>query len=42
MKTVPVGRSLIRFPKPVKVLSETEDDEEEEEVLDLAILGCGC
>ena len=35
MKTVPVGRNLIRFPRPLKVLSEMEDDEEE--VLDLAI-----
>lgn len=29
MKTVPVGRSLIRLPKLVNVLSENEVDEEE-------------
>lgn len=35
-KTVPVGRSLIKFPRPVSVFSEIEL-EEEEELVDGAI-----
>lgn len=33
MKTVPVGRSFMRFPRPVNVLSLKEDDEDDELVI---------